>query len=251
VTSGVASTNGASHRIPASPVALRGRATIAAVVAGAVVAAGQALAALVIDGRQPDMAHQSYGALIPSDPLTNSAQSRGLGGDQLASDLPPLTDVSDVVDVLNLTKAVEFGAQFANERQAADAVAALAVQPTTGIITSGYGARWGTTHWGIDIANTIGTPIYAAGDGVVVEAGPASGFGLWVRIKHPDGSSTIYGHINRALAQTGQRVKAGELIAEMGNRGYSTGPHLHFEVWDAAGNKVDPMSWLAARGVRY
>ena len=123
-----------------------------------------------------------------------------------------------------------------------------AVVPVSGTLTSDYGPRWGTTHWGLDIANSIGTPILAAADGTVVEAGPASGFGLWVRVLHDDGTTTVYGHINEYLVEQGQRVQAGQQIATVGNRGESTGPHLHFEVWDADGSKTDPKQWLAQRG---
>ncbi|MFC7613855.1 M23 family metallopeptidase [Actinokineospora soli] len=122
------------------------------------------------------------------------------------------------------------------------------VKPTTGRFTSGFGARWGTTHYGVDIANSIGTPILAAASGTVIDSGPASGFGLWVRIQHNDGTVTVYGHINESLVGVGQRVTAGQQIATMGNRGQSTGPHLHFEVWVGGGQKVNPVTWMAARG---
>lgn len=121
--------------------------------------------------------------------------------------------------------------------------------PTNGRVTSGFGARWGTTHFGLDIANKIGTPIRSVADGVVVQAGPASGFGLWIRVKHNDGTVTVYGHINRYVATAGQQVKAGEVIAEMGNRGQSTGPHLHFEVWKNGSQKINPEPWLRDRGI--
>lgn len=122
--------------------------------------------------------------------------------------------------------------------------------PTVGRLTSAAGPRWGTRHEGVDIANRIGTPVYAVTDGVVVDSGPVGGFGLWVRVRHADGWTSVYGHIDRTLVQVGQRVKAGERIALMGNRGRSTGPHLHIEVWDDAGRRVDPLEWLAARGIR-
>ncbi|QII06622.1 M23 family metallopeptidase [Rhodococcoides fascians A25f] len=123
------------------------------------------------------------------------------------------------------------------------------VQPVAGVLTSNFGSRWGAQHSGLDIAAPIGTPIYAAADGTVSDAGPASGFGLWVKVKHDDGTETIYGHVNDFSVQTGQRVSAGEQIATVGNRGQSTGPHLHFEVHDPSGVKVDPASWLSTRGV--
>ncbi|WP_430331257.1 M23 family metallopeptidase [Rhodococcus sp. ACT016] len=124
-----------------------------------------------------------------------------------------------------------------------------AVKPVSGTLTSDFGPRWGSHHGGIDIAAPIGTPVYAAADGVVVDAGPASGFGLWVRVKHDDGTTTVYGHVNDYQVSVGQHVVAGQQIATVGNRGQSTGPHLHFEVWNANGAKIDPSTWLEERGV--
>ncbi|WP_408015794.1 M23 family metallopeptidase [Rhodococcus chondri] len=121
--------------------------------------------------------------------------------------------------------------------------------PAAGTFTSGFGPRWGTSHNGIDIANSIGTPILSVTNGTVLESGPASGFGLWVRIAQDDGTIAVFGHIDRSLVSAGQQVHAGQQIATMGNRGQSTGPHLHFEVWHANGTKIDPAPWLAARGV--
>jgi murein DD-endopeptidase MepM/ murein hydrolase activator NlpD len=123
------------------------------------------------------------------------------------------------------------------------------VRPAEGRLTSGFGARWGTTHFGMDIANSIGTPIVSAADGTVIEAGPASGFGLWVRVQLDDGTINVYGHVDTYSVREGQRVKAGEQIARMGNRGQSTGPHLHFEVWEAGGRKINPNPWLIEHGV--
>ncbi|QCB50818.1 M23 family metallopeptidase [Rhodococcus sp. PAMC28707] len=124
-----------------------------------------------------------------------------------------------------------------------------AVQPVSGVLTSTFGSRWGAHHGGLDIAAPIGTPILAATDGQVTAAGPASGFGLWVKVLHDDGTETIYGHINDYSVTPGQHVTAGQQIATVGNRGESTGPHLHFEVHDPSGVKVDPAEWLSMRGV--
>ncbi|NIJ10395.1 murein DD-endopeptidase MepM/ murein hydrolase activator NlpD [Saccharomonospora amisosensis] len=122
------------------------------------------------------------------------------------------------------------------------------VLPAQGTLTSTYGIRWGTVHYGIDIANSIGTPILSTMAGEVISSGPASGFGLWVRVRHDNGLITVYGHINESLVSVGQRVGAGQQIATMGNRGESTGPHLHFEVHEN-GNKIDPLVWLRSHGV--
>jgi murein DD-endopeptidase MepM/ murein hydrolase activator NlpD len=151
-------------------------------------------------------------------------------------------------------RAAEQAEQAARQKAAEEAAAAAAKRPTVakpaeGSFTSGFGARWGTTHYGVDIANSIGTPILSAMDGVVVEAGPASGFGLWVRVQHNDGTVTIYGHVNETLVSAGQQVRAGQQIATMGNRGQSTGPHLHFEVWINGSQKIDPVGWLGERGI--
>lgn len=123
------------------------------------------------------------------------------------------------------------------------------VQPVAGFLTSSYGPRWGTHHNGIDIGANLGTPILSAADGVVINAGPASGFGLWVRVQHTDGTITVYGHVDTFVVNVGQPVLAGELIATVGNRGQSTGPHLHLEVWNPAGYQVDPLIWLHDSGV--
>ncbi|QIS01457.1 peptidoglycan DD-metalloendopeptidase family protein [Nocardia brasiliensis] len=124
------------------------------------------------------------------------------------------------------------------------------VMPARGVFTSGFGSRWGTFHNGIDIAGPIGTPIYAVANGTVIDAGPAEGFGLWVRIRHDDGSITVYGHMYDFFVSRGERVPAGMQIARMGNRGDSTGPHLHFEVI-VGGQHVDPRQWLATHGLNF
>ncbi|MGH3585780.1 MAG: M23 family metallopeptidase, partial [Pseudonocardia sp.] len=125
------------------------------------------------------------------------------------------------------------------------------VQLVAGRVTSGFGARWGSSHRGLDIAAPIGTPIRVLLAGTVVETGPASGFGQWVRVRHADGTVTVYGHINRSLVREGEEVEAGQVIAEVGNRGRSTGPHLHIEVHTSGGKKINPRPWLDQHGVGY
>jgi murein DD-endopeptidase MepM/ murein hydrolase activator NlpD len=126
------------------------------------------------------------------------------------------------------------------------------VRPARGVTTSCFGSRWGVTHFGVDIAAPIGTPVYAATNGVVQRAGTATGFGYAVYIRGDDGAVTVYGHVNRYFVGVGERVSAGERIAEVGNRGQSTGPHLHFEVHPSGAmysGQVDPVPWLRARGI--
>src|SRR3569833_570917 len=139
------------------------------------------------------------------------------------------------------------------EAAAREAARPKAVLPVNGArLTTCFCMRWGTMHWGIDLAAPMGTPEYAAMDGVVLEAGPASGFGLAVYIQHANGDVTVYGHMQKILVTAGQVVKAGAPIALLGMNGQSTGPHLHFEVHAGGinGQKVDPIPWLQARGVQ-
>ncbi|MBB3085124.1 M23 family metallopeptidase [Geodermatophilus sabuli] len=126
------------------------------------------------------------------------------------------------------------------------------VKPTSGRTSSCFGWRWGALHGGVDIAAPIGTPVYAAHSGVVQRVGTATGFGYAVYIRGDDGAVSVYGHVNRYFVRDGERVVAGEQIAEVGNRGQSTGPHLHFEIHPSGamyGGQVDPVPWMRSRGV--
>jgi murein DD-endopeptidase MepM/ murein hydrolase activator NlpD len=126
----------------------------------------------------------------------------------------------------------------------------FAVSPIyTGILTSGFGPRWGEMHNGIDIAANMGAPVLAVTDGTVVESGPAQGFGLWIRIRQDDGTIGVYGHMEHLFVLAGERVQAGQIIATVGSRGQSTGPHLHYEVRRTDGVPLNPLQWLASRGV--
>ena len=120
------------------------------------------------------------------------------------------------------------------------------IWPTTGVVTSPYGLRWGGTdfHPGMDIANDMGTPIVATADGVVDYAGwNSGGYGNMVDIDHGNGIMTRYGHASQVVVSTGQHVKRGQLIAYMGSTGFSTGPHVHYEV-HVNGQRVNPISYL-------
>lgn len=129
------------------------------------------------------------------------------------------------------------------------------VAPAFGPISSPFGARPRPDqpgqvdfHPGLDIAAPRGAPIYAASDGYVQYAGPASGFGNEVILQHANGVITVYGHMSRILVTSGP-VTAGQPIALVGSEGESTGPHLHFEV-HVHDQLVDPLAWLSAHGVR-
>ena len=120
------------------------------------------------------------------------------------------------------------------------------IWPSTGDVSSPYGLRWGGSdfHPGVDIADDYGTPIYAAADGVVTEAGwNSGGYGNMVDIDHGNGIWTRYGHAQEVVVTAGQTVKKGQIIAYMGSTGYSTGPHVHYEV-HVNGEVVNPASYL-------
>lgn len=123
------------------------------------------------------------------------------------------------------------------------------VKPVNGPIVSGFGSRvhpvYGTVrmHQGIDISAGSGTPIRAAGDGVVVSAGWNGGYGNCTIIDHGNGLATLYGHQSSLGVSAGQTVKTNEVIGYVGSTGLSTGPHLHWEV-RANGTPVNPMAYL-------
>ncbi|MFC8178595.1 M23 family metallopeptidase [Rhodococcus sp. NPDC057297] len=247
-----------AHRIPTPPTALKGRAAVLAVAAGAVVAAGQA----VIDHGPATPSTSEEVALAagaapaaPGIAATAVPQAAGFAADTTTdvapSSAPQILNVANPVDLSQFNDLLAKGQRFSEERAAREAAARrpLFVLPALGTYTSNFGQRWGVLHAGVDIANAIGTPILAVADGKVIDAGPASGFGMWVRLQHADGTITVYGHIDSATVSVGQEVMAGDQIARMGNRGFSTGPHLHFEVHLPGENKIDPLPWLASRGI--
>ncbi len=212
-----------------------GRALVLSVATGALLAAGTSAS------------HASTGSV--SVPVELDQQPLAPLEQALAS-APEILQVPKLAELGRLAEQLARGTERDTDRASREAAARqpLTMAPVSGTLTSNYGPRWGSTHYGLDIANEIGTPIVSVTDGTVLESGPASGFGLWVRILQDDGTIGVFGHINETLVTAGQKVRAGELIATVGNRGQSTGPHLHYEVWQADGQKVDPMAWLDARG---
>jgi murein DD-endopeptidase MepM/ murein hydrolase activator NlpD len=157
--------------------------------------------------------------------------------------------------LLTVQGAADAAAAWAAKQAASSgstlSAAAGGVALTSGRVTSCYGSRWGSLHAGVDIAAPIGTPIFAPEGGVVLQAGPASGFGQAVAVQHGNGTITLYGHVNQMFVSAGQVVTAGQQIAEVGNRGQSTGPHLHFEVHTGGlyANRTNPVPWLSDHGI--
>jgi murein DD-endopeptidase MepM/ murein hydrolase activator NlpD len=176
-------------------------------------------------GQRPVVATAPLGA-EGYDPLSNPSLGR-----MVSPELPPLSNPDTYLPN--------------GKQQSANGF----IWPSKGVMTSGYGWRWGRMHKGIDIAGPIGTPIVAASDGVVTYAQwNDGGYGYLVEITHPDGTETVYAHNSRILVQKGQRVAQGEQISEMGSTGFSTGPHLHFEIHPAGQGAINPMALLPDDG---
>lgn len=122
-------------------------------------------------------------------------------------------------------------------------------------LSSGFGMRrhpilgYSKLHKGVDFAASTGTPVMAAGDGVVRRANRFGGYGNYVRVGHSGGYDTAYGHLSRFAAgvRPGARVRQGQIIAYVGSTGSSTGPHLHYEVLQR-GRNVNPISLKVATG---
>jgi peptidase M23-like protein len=228
---------GGQHRKQPTSAA-KGRLLISAMAAGAAAAAAHAVTS------HADTPKTGSVPTANASALTGGAGSNTTRGAQVIA-VQPATNAA--VHNQELAK----GVAFANDRAEREArlQQPLYVMPTKGIFTSNFGYRWGVLHAGIDLANSIGTPILAVSDGVVIDAGPTAGYGMWVKVRHADGTVTLYGHVNTTLVSVGERVMAGDQIATMGNRGNSTGPHLHFEVLLGGTERIDPVPWLAKRGL--
>lgn len=119
----------------------------------------------------------------------------------------------------------------------------------SGSITATMYYSSGKYHGAVDFGVSVGTPVYAAADGIVVTStwGGSDSYGYYIKIKHYNGLYTLYAHGSSLVASVGQEVKRGQLIMYSGNTGNSTGPHLHFEVRKSPGgysNRVNPLDYL-------
>jgi murein DD-endopeptidase MepM/ murein hydrolase activator NlpD len=117
------------------------------------------------------------------------------------------------------------------------------IWPLQGRLSSTYGMRKGSFHWGIDITGRRGTPIRAVAAGQVISAGWSGTYGYRVQVQHKSGISTLYAHASKLNVAKGDQVSQGDIIAYVGSTGKSSGPHLHFEV-RVNGRHVNPLSRL-------
>nr|WP_051061032.1 M23 family metallopeptidase [Corynebacterium ulceribovis] len=231
---------GGKHRKQVTSTATKGRVTVVALATGA--------ASVASAGVAKANAEENEQAQIQQAPTLNGAQDAltdGFGSAPQVLNIAQPQDLGDLQSQLN--KALKFTEQRLLEDSKARAP--KTAKPAAGSFTSGFGMRWGSMHNGVDIANAIGTPILAVMAGTVIDSGPASGYGNWIRIRHNDGSVSVYGHMETLDVSVGEQVYAGQKIAGMGSRGFSTGSHLHFEIHPDGNTPVDPKAWLEARGI--
>lgn len=248
-----AATTGTGRHRSGPPAAVKARAALVAVAAGAVAVAvsgsgnhGTSTTAEPAAGEIAPLAAADTGSATVGAPTLASKTSDLDGG---------VVPAASKADMGGYGKQLTVGKQLAAAAAAREAASRkpLFSAPIKAKynFTSPYAERWGTFHGGVDLAAPLGTPIHAVSDGTVVKAGPASGYGNWVQIKAADGTITMYGHMasSGVLVKEGQKVTAGDVIALVGSEGFSTGPHLHFEVWKNGTTKIDPMPWLASKGI--
>lgn len=240
------STAGAHRKLDTSA---KRRTALVAVASSAVATAGFTGVATGSTQSNTDTEHTT----ILAQGTGSNAANTGTSGSttSAATQSPQILEVPQAKVVSELGNQLSNALRFAEQRIAADeaARAPKISSPAEGTFTSGFGLRWGAFHHGIDIANAIGTHIRAVQDGTVIDSGPASGYGNWIRIKADDGTITVYGHMASLAVAVGERVTAGQVIAGMGSEGFSTGSHLHFEVHPDGGEAIDPLPWLAERGI--
>jgi murein DD-endopeptidase MepM/ murein hydrolase activator NlpD len=165
------------------------------------------------------------------------------------ADSEDLDNINRILDDL-IAKAPDIGRKLAEDKQhMEDHIYQMdhtpTIWPTTGVISSLFGEYRGGGHYhgGLDIANNVGTPVKASAAGIVIFASRNAGFGNEVIIHHGFGYITVYAHLNKIFVDVGDEVTKSQRIAEMGNTGHSTGPHLHYEVI-VNEKQVDPLDYL-------
>jgi murein DD-endopeptidase MepM/ murein hydrolase activator NlpD len=234
--------------------AVRGVAALALVALSGIVAASAVLGATqhrrIVAGRLPvDLLRDSLASLG-----RETAALRVIAGLQDSTAVVASVDGAGSIDTL-LHRADELSANLAQVTEKlhsdADKVARTpSIMPTAGWLTSQFSlSRFHPIlhkylpHLGIDVAAPYGTTVVAPAAGTVVRAGVASGYGMVMEIDHGNGIVTKYGHLSRFLVREHQQVVRGQPIAEVGNSGLATGPHLHYEV-HVGGTIVDPLTYV-------
>lgn len=207
---------------------------------------------------------RTYRTIFGMDPLDAELRNAGIGGsDQykqfdVVENGKILRNASEKLDFIS--RQIVIQSQSFNdlksivadkEKMLASIPSIMPVDKNKIHISSGFGwrqnpfTRSGSQfHPGIDFAGPIGTPIYATGDGVVIDPfGSLTGYGIAIVIDHGYGFETLYAHLSKRLVNVGDSVKRGQVIGYLGNTGPSTGPHLHYEV-HRNGGRVNPINYI-------
>jgi murein DD-endopeptidase MepM/ murein hydrolase activator NlpD len=180
------------------------------------------------------------------------AQQLDKGSEVAAPPSAPGTAIAPVIDPSIDGRGTPTGSAAEGRRGSIDAAMAGAphfVLPVAGRPSSGYGLRADpihggtTTHPGLDLAAPVGAEVGAAAGGTVIHAGPAGTYGNLVTLRHANGFETRYAHLSAVDVAVGDTVQAGQDVGKVGTTGYSTGPHLHFEV-RRDGQTIDPAPLL-------
>ena len=166
--------------------------------------------------------------------------------------LDVILDVNDIkTDVIRSGETIFIPGARMNDMDLRLSLGEMFIYPVQGRhITSRFGMRRDPIngalnfHTGIDLRANIGTTVMAAMDGVVSVTGENRLYGKYIILSHSNGYKTIYAHLNSFSVRQGDRVSQGRKIAESGNTGYSTGPHLHFGIYDRNGKLVNPLDLL-------
>ena len=163
---------------------------------------------------------------------------------------PLLPSFNETVDQYNFLKSSKFSSGFRKYHRLWQANARPSLWPVYGRLQSNFGKRSdplsgeGVYHPGVDIEAQNGTPVKAAGDGVVSHAEWAGGYGRLIVVDHGGGLQTYYAHLSRVDVLAGQEIRRGQLLGASGSTGRVTGPHLHYEVRNN-GTPVNPYVFLA------
>ncbi|HEV8538722.1 MAG TPA: M23 family metallopeptidase [Bacteroidota bacterium] len=183
-------------------------------------------------------------------PIDKEVTSAGTGGALPNTELHSNADASAKILDSTMTTLQHLSGEFKIQQQNYDEIinkyeynkgyfaSIPAIKPMEGVYSpDGFGLRMHPvlgifkTHEGLDIVNDVGTPVHAAGDGVISMAGESGGgYGIVVAINHGYGYETLYAHLSKVLVREGQRVRRGDLIGKSGETGLVSGPHLHYEV---------------------
>ncbi len=204
-----------------------------------------------------------YRVIFETDPIPSSVRKAGFGGANNYSHLESLDNSDLIIETAKKLDIISKEAYI--QSKSYDEVMKLAlnkeemlasipaIQPVANKDLKRTASGWGyrihpiykvrKMHWGMDFSAPVGTPVYATGNGTVVQVSGSKrsrvGFGLEVKIDHGYGYETVYGHLSAFNVKVGQKVKRGDIIAYVGNTGGSTAPHLHYEV-HKNGQKVNP-----------